>query len=354
MKQYLDVAQEVIDDGIQQNNRTGVDTLSVFGRGVRYDLQDGFPIPTTKKGFFKGAKVELAWMLRGLTNVQYLNDNGVKFWDQWAIKGPHKVLKPLAEIKSKALLSPVEVDIDMLYMQGDIEGLESAFDFPVVDDVDDRYAMLPPTYEYVLQAVVETHMLTRRDAEKAMFEVACRLNPEMRPVDINEEIIAKANAEEMKLPEIVRQKTCEIGDLGPVYGQMIREFPNPDGTTTDQLAVVVEQIKNNPTSRRHLVDLWCPYYLPDEAYSPQENVARGKQALAPCHMLWTFKTLKATEAQKRKYVIENYKAFRLANLAVLVGIEQASKGGHATKEEEIEELVKVAPEYRLNLHSHLR
>lgn len=82
MKQYLNVAQNIINEGMVQENRTGVDTLSVFGREMRFDLLDGFPAPTTKRGFFKGAKVELSWMLKGLTNTSYLKEHGVNFWDK--------------------------------------------------------------------------------------------------------------------------------------------------------------------------------------------------------------------------------------------------------------------------------
>lgn len=83
-KVYLDLAKDILENGKQRSNRTDVDTIGVFGRQVRYDLKEGFPILTTKKIFFKGVLVELLWFLRGDTNVKYLQDNGVKIWNEWA------------------------------------------------------------------------------------------------------------------------------------------------------------------------------------------------------------------------------------------------------------------------------
>lgn len=353
MEQYLNVAQDIKDNGMLQENRTGVDTISVFGRSLRVDLLDGFPAPTTKKGYFKGAKVELMWMLKGLTNLSYLHQHGVKFWDQWGINGEQKVLKPLGELKTSAMLVGKDVN-EELYNAGDIEALEAELGIEVADIVDDRYVDIPPPYEYVLEAVSESFGLGKEEAEKKMMEVFHKHNPLHSGFGITKADVAAASAKEMKLPETVRVKTCEVGDLGPVYGQMIRNFPNSDGTTSDQLAALVEGLKKNPLSRRHLVDLWCPEMLPDETKSPQENVALGKQALAPCHMLWTFKVLKATEAQRRKYLELNFSEVRTANLQLLVDAEHKSKGGVITREEEFELLLAGVPEYRLNLQTQLR
>lgn len=80
----------------------------------------------------------------------------------------------------------------------------------------------------------------------------------------------------------------ERGDLGPVYGYQWRSWPAPDGRHIDQIAQVVAQIKTNPDSRRIIVSAWNPADLPDEALSPQANVASGKMALAPCHAFFQF------------------------------------------------------------------
>jgi len=84
MKQYLDLLQNVLDNGISRPDRTETGTLSIFGSQVRYDLSEGFPAVTTKRLFFKGVTEELLWFLRGETNVRSLQEKNVKIWDAWA------------------------------------------------------------------------------------------------------------------------------------------------------------------------------------------------------------------------------------------------------------------------------
>ncbi len=165
MKQYLDLMQDIIDNGTDRGDRTGVGTRSVFGRQLRFDLSEGFPLLTTKKLYTRAIIHELLWFLKGDTNIQYLKAHQVSIWDEWA--------------------------------------------------------------------------------------------------------------------------TAE-GDLGPVYGAQWRSWPCPDGSTLDQIALLIEQIKTKPYSRRHIISAWNPADLPDESITAQENVAAGKMALAPCHCLFQF------------------------------------------------------------------
>jgi len=155
MKQYLDLMRHVMETGTQKHDRTGTGTLSVFGYQMRFNLQKGFPLVTTKKLHLKSIIHELIWFLSGDTNIKYLKDNGVRIWDEWA------------------------------------------------------------------------------DAD---------------------------------------------GNLGPVYGYQWRSWPTPDGGHIDQITQVVNQIKNNPDSRRMIVSAW--------------NVADVNQmALPPCHSLFQFYVL---------------------------------------------------------------
>ena len=152
MRQYLNLLRSTLQHGTRKSDRTGTGTLSVFGYQMCFDLSEGFPLLTTKKLHLKSIIHELLWFLRGDTNIQYLKDNGVSIWDEWA--------------------------------------------------------------------------------------------------DAN-------------------------GELGPVYGRQWRSWATPNGQSIDQIEKLIDGLKNNPDSRRHIVTAWNPADV-------------DSMALPPCHCLFQF------------------------------------------------------------------
>jgi len=129
MKQYLDLLQKIMDEGVDKKDRTGVGTRSVFGAQARFDLSEGFPLLTTKKVFLKGIIHELIWFVRGDTNIKYLVDNGVRIWNEWpyqkyleanSLVEKYPKYTPEWEEKMKEFVENIKSDDDFAKKWGDL------------------------------------------------------------------------------------------------------------------------------------------------------------------------------------------------------------------------------------------
>ena len=202
MQQYLDLCRHILAEGHDKGDRTGTGTYSVFGYQMRFNLQEGFPILTTKKTAFRLIASELLWFLRGDTNVRTLMNDNNHIWDEWAFEN---------WVTSAAYDGPDMTDFGHRSLTDD--------DFKIV-------------YNEQMTAFRE-RILTDDEFAK------------------------------------------NYGDLGPVYGKQWRSWPDKNGGSIDQMQQVIESIKTNPNSRRHIVSAWNPAEV-------------DNMALPPCHTLFQF------------------------------------------------------------------
>lgn len=199
---YHKLLEKILDEGQYKDDRTGTGTYSIFGHQIRFNMNDGFPMLTTKKVFFKMLATELVWFIRGDTNIKFLLKYNNNIWNEWAFK------------------KWVESD---------------EYTGPDMTDFGNR-ALQDETFNAVYKEEMEN--FKTRILEDDQF------------------------AE-------------RYGDLGNVYGKQWRAWEGPDGSLTDQLKNVVESIKNNPDSRRHIVTAWNPSEI-------------DSMALPPCHAFFQF------------------------------------------------------------------
>ncbi len=199
---YLEMLQHVLDNGTEKGDRTGTGTISVFGYQMRFDLQKGFPLLTTKRIPFRLVASELLWFIKGDTNIRYLLEHNNNIWNEWAFKN---------WVESDEYSGPDMTDFG-------------------------RRSLEEEEFKEVYEQEMET--FKKRILEDDVF-------------------------------------ADTYGELGPVYGKQWRAWETSRGETIDQLKNVIEQIKHNPDSRRHLV----------VGYNPADIDA---MALPPCHSLFQF------------------------------------------------------------------
>lgn len=236
MRAYLDLLETILTKGrMRTTPRNGASTLAVFGEQLRFNLTDGFPIVTTRKVALRPAIEEVLWFLSGSTNNEELKAKNISIWDSWA--APSDV--------------PMETRLTVSARR-------------------EHY------YQQLLSAGLAP-TLARSAAILA-----------------NEK---KLDDEGVVVSEYNHHPTRK-GELGPIYGQMWRAWPNADGTTTDQIQTLLDNLRTRPYSRRHVISAWNPSVLPSEEYSPIENVYMGKQCLPPCHTTVQFSVEPMTHEER--------------------------------------------------------
>lgn len=246
-QQYKAIITSLIENGVESSNRTTMPTRKVWGGNMRFDLSEGIPLNTTRYNPYKSTIVELIWLLQGDTNTKFLEDNGCKFWTEWALTEEHvNRVVPFSDPSGRAAL---------------LQELQN--EWTIFNDVKPKITL---EHWDTLEGMANNEQYDLM--ELYYTEKVSDVVPRITYADLG----------------------FRVGDLGPVYGKMWRAWPLSNGGTRDQIAEVEWALHNKPNSRRIIVSSWNPEFLPDESISPHDNVLNGKQALPPCHTLFQFGT----------------------------------------------------------------
>ncbi len=245
MKQYIDLLADIVDNGFNHTDRTGTGRRSVYGRQLRFNLQDGFPLVTTRKAPYVQAFKEMLWFLTGDTNNKNLNERGVKFWDKWAVS---------------------EESINN--MLDKIIGKE-------IENYDD------------VRLVYKKYFDAYKDSIGPMYGNIWRFAPLSASTNKNNLIWPDINPSEIASDKLnmymhqysVDQPKDEKGEALPIGVFLMGMYYSH----IDQIQLLITGLKKDPYSARHVVTAWLPEYVPYPGVSPQENVMMGKGCLAPCH-----------------------------------------------------------------------
>lgn len=248
MKNYLELGQRILNEGQFYGDRTKVGRVSIFGADLRFNLQEGFPLVTTKKIFTKGIIAELLWFLKGSSNVQELIDQGVHIWDDWRV--------------TQELLDNLPERIQA-----------------VMGDPND------PSMEYQMaKDELNTHLGSIGPLYGKMWREAPG-GADTRPL----ELLFGNNYIKVMDDELASDKKSKllvnVKDKDPSTEEYKHAlFQQYYGV--DQIQQLIINLKRNPHSSRHVISCWMPELLPDERLTPEENVFIGKMALAPCHVMF--------------------------------------------------------------------
>ena len=248
MKQYADLLRKIVRDGLHSDDRTGVGTTGLFGEQIRIDMSEGFPLVTGKETNFAAIREELRWFLSGSTNANELDS---KIWDSW--RRPYSIYRDTVEVNS-VVLDPVPCIVEGKEHPKTLIGIlwhnmmEHAYSNGMSvckawQDFD--------TFEQDVKKVPHWWY-----AERSWGVFSLSLEYYKSNVYSPETCVwlHVDELEEMKLmPDTLRFKLIEDGDVGPVYG---RQWRNWNDSGIDQISALVAGLKNHPASRRHVVSAW--------------------------------------------------------------------------------------------------